>query len=74
MGMYSMCPVCKAANRPCKALNCDAVLKALSHNMSCRRSERVALPALIYPPSLWSVVQRWSKQAAVQFAGWFISK
>ena len=59
MGMYVMCPACKAANRPCDALNCDEVIKALGYNMGRKPHEWVRIPALRYPPSLWEKLKRW---------------
>ncbi len=65
MGSYFMCPACKAANEPCTALNCDAWLRAVGHNMGRLPSEWVAVPALIYPPSLWTRVKQCAKRVVV---------
>lgn len=65
MGMYSMCPACKAANRPCYALNCWEHLKAVGHNASCKPHERVRIPDLIYPPSTWQQIKRACKHIVV---------
>lgn len=62
MGMYTMCPACKAANGPCKALNCDEVLKAVSMRYAGKPAPHAPIPALIYPPSLWSRIKDWGKR------------
>lgn len=65
MGMYTMCPACKAANRPCIASNCDEVLKAISHNFNCKPHERWPIPALQYYPTAWSTIKTCGKRLIV---------
>ena len=59
MGMYFMCPACKAANGPCTALNCAEVLKAVSAYYSGKPGPRKPIPALRYPEPFIRRIRRW---------------
>lgn len=66
MGSYFICPACKAANGPCKALNCDEVIAAMGRQYGKRSKEPI--PALIYPPRLWQRTKWVSKRLLVWIA------
>jgi hypothetical protein len=69
MGMYTMCPACKSANRPCKARNCGEVLRAISARYSGKPGPHSPIPALRYPPSLWSRLKDWGRRMAIYLVG-----
>ena len=63
MGMYFMCPACKAVNGPCKAENCDEVIEAIARAPLVKKGGRYytygPIPKLRYPPTLWQRVKAW---------------
>jgi hypothetical protein len=65
MGMYVMCPACKAVNGPCEALNCQEFITALGRKYGGGGDRNYPLPELIYPDPWYRKWCAWWKHVWV---------
>lgn len=69
MGIYKMCPACKAVNSSCVAENCDEVMEYLRSTPAIKVGAHWivrGVPELKLKPTLWQRCWRWWRKRAAQ--------